>query len=111
MLGLPNGFPDENGERHMSNQTPLSSHFQPEFPESGNLPAGGGSFYPPEHPFNSAHDYELNFPFHVSGTQPFDVGHHFMHPSTSGMYVAHAAGNMITSPSELLSLPSVSRVI
>jgi hypothetical protein len=110
MLGPPNEFPDENGERHIPNQTPLSFHSQPEFP--GNVPADGAFFHPPEQSFDSAHDHDLNFPFLASGTEHFEMGHQFMHPGTSGIsYVDHAAGSRIASPSELLSLPSVGRVV
>ena len=111
MLGLPDEFRDENGQRRVSNQTPLSFHPRPESPGSGNVPEDGRFFYSAEEPFNSARDYGLNFPFPTSGAQPFEMGHHFMHPSTSGIYVDHAAGIGMASSSELLSLPSVSRVI
>ena len=111
MLGLPDGFRDENGQRRVSNQIPLSFHPRPETSGSGNGPEDGRFFYSAEEPFNSARDYGLNFSFPTSGAQPFEVGHHFLHPGTSGIYVDQAAGTGMVSSSELLSLPSVSRVI
>jgi len=107
MLGLPDGFPDENGERHIPNQTPLSSHSQPESPGSGNALEDGGFLYS----FDLPHDYDFNLPSLVSGTQPFEMGHQFIHPGTSGVYVNHAAGSRVAGTYELLSLPSVGRVI
>jgi len=106
MLGLPDGFPDENDERHIPNQTPPSSHSQLESPGSGNSPEDGGFLYS----FNFPHDYDFNFPSLISGTQPFEMGHQFTHPGTSGAYVNHAAGSRAAGTYELLSLPSVGRV-
>lgn len=109
MLSLPNGFPDQNG---MFNQNPVSFHRQPGSPGSENLFASGGHHDPPDQSFNSAHDQDFDFPFFASGTQSFELDHNFMDPGTSQMvYTSQAAGSRFASQPDLLSMPSVRRVL
>jgi hypothetical protein len=110
MLGLPNGVPDENGEHLMSNDTPLVFSPQTESP-GRSVPEDGKLFNLAEQSFSSARGYDSTFVFLTSGGQPFQTAHHFVHPSASVIYVNRTVGVGVASSSELLSLPSVSRVV